>query len=111
MSIINKKYPIIISFIILVAACNNNTFNPPKVTFIMEESMLPAYEKDIDHKGILNTIQRNQEEAFMDGKKYTIAIVLIAMAPLNRKAPYLLHLNIGRINLKWVKILIPYTKL
>ena len=69
MSIINKKYPIIISFIIIVAACNNNTFTPPNVAFTMEESMLPAYEKDIDHKGILNTIQRNQEEAFMDGKK------------------------------------------
>jgi len=35
----------------------------------MDETLLPAYEKDIDHKGILNTIQRNQEEAYMDGKK------------------------------------------
>ena len=70
MAFLNKKHIILFSFgIIIVAACNNNTFNPPKVTFIMEESMLPAYEKDIDHKGIIKTIQRNQEEAFMDGKK------------------------------------------
>jgi hypothetical protein len=112
MAMLNKKYTIIFSVsIIIIAACNNNTFNPPNVKFTMEESMLPAYEKDIDHKGILNTIQRNQEEAFMDGKKYTIGIVLIAMARPNKKAPYLLHLNIGRINLKWAKTLIPYTKL
>ncbi len=65
MAFLNKKHIILFSFsIIIVAACNNNTFNPPQVTFTMEESMLPAYEKDIDHKGILNTIQRNQEEAF-----------------------------------------------
>ena len=70
MAMKNKKHLIILSYlIIIVAACNNNTFNPPKVAFTMDESMLPAYEKDIDHKGILNTIQRNQEEAFMDGKK------------------------------------------
>ena len=70
MAMLNKKYTIILSVsIIIIAACNNNTFTPPNVAFTMEESMLPAYEKDIDHKGILNTIQRNQEEAFMDGKK------------------------------------------
>ena len=56
--------------LILLAGCNNpNAYSPPKVIFTMEEASLPAYEKDIDHKGILNTIQRNQEEAYMDGKK------------------------------------------
>ena len=61
MATLNKKHPILLSLLlIIIAACNNNTFNPPKVKFIMEESMLPAYEKDIDHKGIINTIQRNQ---------------------------------------------------
>ena len=70
MAMKNKKLLILLSYlIIIVAACNNNSYTPPNVAFTMDESMLPAYEKDIDHKGILNTIQRNQEEAFMDGKK------------------------------------------
>jgi len=55
---------------LLLSACKNqNVYTPPKVSFTMDETLLPAYEKDIDHKGILNTIQRNQEEAYMDGKK------------------------------------------
>jgi len=59
-----------IIMMLLLSACNNqNVYTPPKVNFTMDETMLPAYEKDIDHKGILNTIQRNQEEAYMDGKK------------------------------------------
>ena len=70
MAMKNKKLLILLSYLIfIVAACNNNSYTPPNVAFTMDESMLPAYEKDIDHKGILNTIQRNQEEAFMDGKK------------------------------------------
>jgi len=65
-----KNFPHLLIGILLLAACKNpNTYNPPKVSFTMEEAALPAYEKDIDHKGILNTIQRNQEEAYMDGKK------------------------------------------
>ena len=59
-----------IVMMLLLSACNNqNVYTPPKVNFTMDETLLPAYEKDIDHKGILNTIQRNQEEAYMDGKK------------------------------------------
>ena len=59
-----------IVMMLLLSACNNqNVYSPPKVSFNMDETLLPAYEKDIDHKGILNTIQRNQEEAYMDGKK------------------------------------------
>ena len=65
-----KNFSHLMIGILLLAACSNpNTYSPPKVKFTMEEAALPVYEKDIDHKGILNTIQRNQEEAYMDGKK------------------------------------------
>ncbi len=51
MAMKNKKHLIILSYlIIIVAACNNNSYTPPHVAFTMDESMLPAYEKDIDHK-------------------------------------------------------------
>jgi len=67
---LNRNNVLLMVMILLLAACNNqNAYNPPKVSFTMDEAMLPAYEKDIDHKGILNTILRNQEEAYMDGKK------------------------------------------
>ena len=70
MAIIYKGNYLFILMILALIACNNqNLYTPPKVKFSMDEAMLPAYEKDIDHKGILNTIQRNQEESYMDGKK------------------------------------------
>jgi len=67
---LKRNYILFIVMMLLLSACNNqNVYTPPKVSFTMDETLLPAYEKDIDHKGILNTIQRNQEEAYMDGKK------------------------------------------
>ncbi|MEI6586248.1 MAG: DUF6797 domain-containing protein [Sediminibacterium sp.] len=67
---LKRNNVLFIVMMLLLSACKNqNVYTPPKVSFTMDETLLPAYEKDIDHKGILNTIQRNQEEAYMDGKK------------------------------------------
>jgi hypothetical protein len=59
-----------ISIVILFAACTpKNAYKAPKVAFTLEEAQLPAYEKEIDHKGIIADMQKNQEASLKKGKK------------------------------------------
>ena len=55
--------------ILSVACQHKNTFKKPTVIFTLEEKYLPAYEKEIDHRGLISDVYNNQEESFNRGKK------------------------------------------
>jgi hypothetical protein len=61
-SIIALSISIVISF----AACTpKNAYKAPKVAFTLEEAQLPAYEKEIDHKGIIADKKNIQQDLYI----------------------------------------------
>ena len=61
-------FSILIS-ISLAACIQENKYKPNNVVFTLAETQLPAYEKEIDHKGIIAGFQTNQDESLVNGKK------------------------------------------
>ena len=59
----------IISFSFLVSCKTNNKYKQPKVAFTLAESQLPSYEKEIDHKGFIDDIQKHHEASMGNGQK------------------------------------------
>ena len=51
-----------------MACQSSHVYVPPTVKFTLSESQLPAYEKTIDHKGLINTVQKNTDESFRKGQ-------------------------------------------
>jgi cytochrome c5 len=58
-----------IFFFMLLAACKNKSmYKPAAAIFMLEEKQLPAYEKEIDHKGLLADVESRKEASFTKGK-------------------------------------------
>lgn len=66
----HSKIAVSISILVLFAACTpKNAYKPPRVAFTLEEVQLASYEKEIDHKGIITDMQKNQQASLNKGKK------------------------------------------
>ena len=71
----NKIISFLIFSLILLAACKTkNVYKAPNVVFTLEETQLPAYEKEIDHMGIIKDNQSHQEKSFNKGKRIYTSI-------------------------------------
>jgi len=51
-----------------MACQSRHVYEPPTVKFTLAESQLPAFEKVIDHKGLINTVQKNRDESLRKGQ-------------------------------------------
>lgn len=56
-------------FILFLAGCSSkNAYKQPDVVFTLKDEQIPAYEKDIDHKGLINAIQDRYDESLRTGQ-------------------------------------------
>lgn len=52
------------------SACNTNTaYRPPMVKFSLDEQQIPAYEKNIDHKAIIRSLDSPQNNSLKRGER------------------------------------------
>ena len=56
-------------FILLAACKNKSMYKTSRPIFTLEEKQLPAYEKEIDHKGLLTDIQDHPNQSLRKGKQ------------------------------------------
>jgi hypothetical protein len=60
---------VFVVLLFLVAACiSKKEGSQSNVVFTLTEEQLPAYEKDIDHKGLINGIQDRYDESLRTGQ-------------------------------------------
>jgi cytochrome c5 len=58
-----------ILLLVCVSSCKNeNKYTPPTVSFTLTDAQLPEYEKEIDHKGILEDLQKDHEKTIAKGR-------------------------------------------
>jgi cytochrome c5 len=54
----------------IYSACNTNTaYRPPTVKFSLDEQQIPAYEKNIDHKAIIRSLDSPQNNSLKRGER------------------------------------------
>ena len=63
------KFPVYIFCILLFIACKNNEIKDPLVNlYTLQETQLPVYEKDIDHKGLILSVQKRVDRSMKNGQ-------------------------------------------
>ena len=61
--------PGILVVILFLAGCSSkNAYKQPDVVFTLKEEQIPSYEKEIDHKGLINAIQDRYDESLRTGQ-------------------------------------------
>jgi hypothetical protein len=88
---------------LFLLGCNSGSKNETaeKPTgFILQESDLPDFEMNIDHKALLTALDDRQGESIRTGNIFTITPASIAMEILSKRVLCPMHLNFGKKNLR-----------
>ena len=62
-------YFLLLAAVFVMAGCSSNKSDQPVLTFTLEESQLPDYEKNIDHKGLIELSTQEEEESMERGRR------------------------------------------
>ena len=58
----------LVIILFLTGCLSKNAYKQPDVVFTLKEEQIPAYEKDIDHQGLINAIQDRYDESLRTGQ-------------------------------------------
>ena len=63
-----SKTVLLLLFIVTTACVRNREYKQENVAFILNEEQLPSYEKNINHKGLINALQDRYDESLRTGQ-------------------------------------------